>query len=107
MIIIQYTLSIPREKQTDFIRYSREVLAPTWKKYGCKRYECAKVEDQKLVDRQALEQNRFIERLYFENDFNIRKFYNDARQNDPEITKAYEVKFNARQIELRILKQLV
>jgi len=107
MIIIQYTLSIPEKKQAGFIRYSKEVLLPTWKKYGCKRYECVKVEDEKLVDKQIQEQNKFVERLYFGDDFDIRKFYDKARRNDPEITRAYEKKFNAQQIELRILKQLV
>ena len=107
MIIIQYTLSIPKDKQANFVKYSKETLAPTWKKYGCKRYECVKIEDKKLIDRQTQEQDKFIERLYFEDNFDICAFYDKAKKNDAEITRAYEEKFNAQQVELRILRQLV
>lgn len=107
MIIIQYTLSIPKDQQASFIRYSEKTLAPTWKKYGCKRYECVKIEEKKVVGRQVLERNKFIERLYFEDDFNLSKFYAKTRKNNAEVTRAYEEKFKAQKIELRILKQLV
>jgi hypothetical protein len=64
---------------------------------------------QKLVgiDRQILEQGRFIERLYFDDDFNIQEFYRKARKNDPDVVGSYEEKFKANNIELRILTQLV
>ena len=107
MKIIQYTFSIPKDKQDEFVQYSKDILSPTWTKYGCRRYECVKIEDQKLVEGQNLEQDRFIERLYFDNDFNIQEFYRKARKGDPDVVRSYEKKFNANNIELRILKQLV
>ena len=106
MIIIQYTLSIPKDSQAEFIQYSKDVLAPTWKKYGCIRYECAQIEEQQIVGRQVIESGRYVERLYFNDDFDILNFYHTTREQVPEVTKAYETQFGAHHIELRILRQL-
>ena len=107
MKIIQYTFSIPKDKQKAFIQYAKSVLAPTWEKYGCRKYELVKVKDQEIINKQIIEQNRFIERLYFNNDFNFNDFYQNVREHDPDIAKSYEEKFNVRNIQLKVLEQLI
>lgn len=100
-------MSIPKDKQRNFIEYSKKVLGPTWKKYGVKKHECCQIAEKTVVGRQLTEQNRFIERLYFEDDFDIPNFFKVAREKELEKTKSYEEKFGAYSIELRILNQVL
>jgi len=98
-------MTIPSEKQKEFIKYSQKVLAPTWVKFGCLKYELHKVEENKTVERQLIEKNRFIERLYFADDFDVSGFFESVRKNEEafRISKSYEDKFGAKKIVLRIL----
>lgn len=100
-------MTIPVDKQEAFVEYCRMVLGPTWKKYGVKKHECYRVAEKAVVGRQMTEENRFIERLYFDDNFNIPNFYKEARQNEPEKVRSYEEQFGASQIELRILEQVI
>jgi len=100
-------MSIPKDRQKDFISYAKKVLSPTWKKYGCKKHECYQVAENAVVGRQITEQNRFIERLYFEDGFDISNFYKVTKENELEKTKSYEGQFGAYWIELRILDGVV
>jgi hypothetical protein len=107
MKAIQYSMCIPKDTQDGFIDYAKKVLGPTWEKYGCKKYECYKVLDQRVAGRQTIEQDRFIERIYFDDDFDIQSFFKTIKDKEPEKARSYENTFRAYQIELRIVGQIV
>ena len=61
--------------------------------------------ESEVVERQVVEKNRYIERICFNDDFDISKYF-FAVKNDPkawEISRMYEEKFGATEIELRVL----
>ncbi|MBU0976292.1 MAG: hypothetical protein ABIE03_05525 [Patescibacteria group bacterium] len=106
MKAIEYIMSISKETEAEFLKYVKEVLGPTWKKLGCQKHEIYKVTDKAIVGRQIVEQDRFIERLYFGDDFDISRFYSEARKKYLEVVRSYEDMFGVYQIELRILKEV-
>ncbi len=99
-------MSIPKDRQKDFIDYAKKVLGPTWKKYGCRKHECYQVAEQVVVGKQITEQDKFIERLYFDDDFDIPSFYKITKEKELEKAKSYKNKFGACRIEVRILNQV-
>ncbi len=105
MKAIQWSMTIPTEKQEDFVKYSQNVLKPTWQRFGCKRYECHKVVGEKIIPKQIAENDKFIERLYFEDDFDVVGFFSAVKkdENANKISRSYEELFGARDIELRVL----
>ncbi len=100
-------MSIPKDKQKDFIDYAKKVLGPTWKKYGCKKHELYQVFEKIVIGKQTIEQDKFIERLYVEDSFDISNFYKVTKENELEKTKSYEHQFGAYLIELRVLIEAV
>lgn len=105
MKILQWSMTIPKEKQAGFIKWFKETAGPTLGKFGAKKHELYKVEDKQVVGRQFIEKDRFIERIYFDDKFNIQSYFETVRQ-DPqawEISREYEEKFGATNIELRVL----
>lgn len=107
MKIIEYRYTIPLDKRDEFLEYAKSTLKPTWQKHGCKKYELSVVSSSVYVGRQIVEEGAFIERLYFEDDFDLKNFYNDALTYDKEKTRAYEDRFLASSIELRVLNVMV
>jgi len=108
MKIIRWSYSIPPEKQKAFIIYSKNVLRPTWKKFGCVKYELLKIENQPVVPKQVVIPNHFVEQLWFSDGFNLTQFFAQIK-SDPEankISQQYEKQFNASEIELSVLTSL-
>ncbi|PIV62540.1 hypothetical protein COS12_01970 [Candidatus Roizmanbacteria bacterium CG01_land_8_20_14_3_00_33_9] len=105
MKILQWSMTIPKMNQRAFLKCSREEISSTWKKFGCIKYELLKVENKPLVGKTVLEQDRFIERLYFGDSFNIPSFFEKIRKSPKawKLSRKYEGKFGAHGIELRIL----
>jgi hypothetical protein len=105
MKVLQWSMTIPKGKQDDFVNWFRKVAGPTFASFGAKRHEIYKVEDKQIVGRQMVEKNRFIERVCFEDDFNIASYFAKVKA-DPEawkLSRMYEDKFGASNIELRVL----
>ncbi|MFC1790682.1 hypothetical protein ACFLZP_04340 [Patescibacteria group bacterium] len=105
MKVLQWSITIPKQKQPEFINYLEKVLGPTWKKFGCQKHEIYKVADKASVGKQKTERNRFIERLYFNNDFDLKTFFASVRKDEEanRISRSYEEVFGATNIQLRIL----
>lgn len=108
MKILQWSMTIPKEKQKDFLKWFKEVAGPVLGGFGAKGHELYKVEDKQIIGRQFVESDRFIERIYFDDKFNIPDYFDAVKQN-PEawkISREYESKFGATNIELRVLKSV-
>ncbi len=105
MQILQWSMTIPAKKQLEFVKYFQEILGPTFAKFGAKKHELYKVEDKQIISRQIVEKDRFIERVYFEDNFHLPDYFASVK-NDPQafkLSRSYEEVFGAKNIELRIL----
>ena len=106
MKILQWSMTIPEEKQKDFVTWFNKIAGPTFSKFGAKKHELYKVEGEQVIGRQFIEKDRFIERVYFDDKFNISDYFEAVKQNPQawKISREYEGKFGATNIELRVLK---
>lgn len=98
-------MTIPKDKQTDFVTFFNEVLGPTFQRFGATEHELYKVASKEIVGRQLAEENRYIERVFFDDDFNIPNYFANVKAN-PEawkLSRSYEEQFGAKDIELRVL----
>lgn len=101
-------MTIPKEKQSDFVKWFKGTAGPILGRFGAKKHELYKVENKEIVGKQVVEKDRFIERLYFEDNFNISDYFKAVKQNPKawKISREYQRKFGATDIELRILNSL-
>ncbi len=101
-------MTIPKEKQKDFLSWFKNTAGPQLNKFGAVNHEIYKIEDKQIVRRQTVEADRFIERVYFEDEFNISDYFEAVKQNPQawKISREYEGKFGATNIELRVLKSV-
>ena len=100
-------MTIPKNKQVAFVKWFNEVAGPTFEGFGAKKHEIYKVGDKKVTERQKVENNRFIERVYFDDDFDIPSYFAKVKA-DPEawkLSRMYEDEFGAMDIELRVLRE--
>jgi hypothetical protein len=105
MKILQWSMMIPKEKQNDFEVWFNKIAGSKLNKFGAVKHELYKVVDNEIVGRQTIEKDKYIERIYFNNDFDIPKYFSAVKAN-PEAWKTsrmYEEKFGANNIELRVL----
>jgi len=106
MKVLQWSMTIPKEKQKAFIKWFEKEAGPILGGFGVIRHEFYKVEDKQIVGRQLIEKNRFIERIYFRNDFDIPSYFVKVKASPKawKLSRMYEENFGAKYIELRILK---
>lgn len=108
MRVLQWSMTIPKEQQRDFLKWFKEVSGPILGGFGARKHELYKVADKQVVGKQVVEKDRFIERLYFDGKFDIRSYFAAVKQ-DPQawkISREYEAKFGATNIKLRVLISL-
>jgi hypothetical protein len=105
MKVLQWSMTIPKEKQKEFVKYFHKTMAPTFQRFGAKKHELYKVVDKEIIGRQTIEENRFIERVFFDDDFHIPNYFSKVKKDSEalKISKSYEKTFKAKNIELRIL----
>lgn len=105
MKVLQWSMTIPKGRQKDFVTWFYKVAGPQLNKFGAIRHELYKVVDSEVVGKQKVERDRYIERICFNDDFDILKYFS-AVKADPEawkISRMYEEKFGANNVELRVL----
>jgi hypothetical protein len=105
MKILQWSMTIPKDKQKEFIQWFREIAGPTFAGYGAVEHEICRVEEKQIIGRQITEENRFIERVFFDDNFDIPDYFAKVKE-DPEawkLSRMYEQEFGATDIELRVL----
>ncbi len=108
MKILQWSMTIPKEKQKEFVEWFKKVARPKLNKFGAIKHELYKVENSKVVGKQMIEKDRYIERIYFNNDFDTPKYFSDVKAN-PEawkVSRMYEEKFGAINIKLQVLHSI-
>ena len=108
MKILQWSMTIPKKKQDDFVEWFNKVAGSVLGGFGAKKHELYRVEDKQIVGRQLVEVDRFIERVYFDDKFNILSYFEAVKQNPKawKISREYEEKFRATNIELRVLNSV-
>lgn len=105
MKILQWSMTIPKDKQMAFIEWFENTAGPGLNKFGALDHEIYKVEDKQIVGRQTIETDKFIERVYFKDDFDLSRYFAQVKA-DPvarEMSRMYEEEFGACDIQLRIL----
>ncbi len=108
MKILQWSMTIPKDKQDEFIHYFHEILAPNFQRFGAVSNELRKVADLELVGRQLIEKDRFIERVFFDVDFELSSYFEKVKA-DPEafaLSRSFEERFGATDVELRVLEEV-
>jgi hypothetical protein len=82
MKVLQWSMTIPKEKQKEFVK--------------------------EIIGKQVREKDRFIERVYFDDNFNIPSYFTNVKDN-PEawrISRMYDGEFETKDIELRVLNEV-
>lgn len=108
MKILQWSMTIPKEKQEAFIRWFKEVAGPNFAGFGAKKHEIFKVLGTQIIGRQTVEVDKFIERVFFDDDFDVSGYFANVKAN-PEawkLSRMYEDEFGAKDIELRVLEEI-
>ena len=105
MKILQWSMTIPKSKQDDFAKWFNEESKDAFDSFGAKKHELHKVEDEQVVGRQTIEKNSFIERIYFDNDYDFANFFRRVKSNPitRQVSRMYEDEFGAQDIKLRVL----
>lgn len=105
MKVLQWSMTIPKNKQSEFLMWFYEIAMPQLTCYGALKHEIYQVANKEVVGRQTIEDDKFIERIYFPDDFNIPDYFTQIKRNKEKwaLSRMYEEKFNAKDIELRIL----
>jgi len=101
-------MTIPLEKETAFIKWFQEIAGPSLSKFGAIKHELYKVENHNIIGRQLTENQRFIERVFFEDNFSLSDYFSRVKA-DPEawnMSRLYESDFQAQDIELRVLNSV-
>lgn len=77
----------------------------TFRNLAQKKHELLKVVDTQLIGKQIIEKDRFIERVFFDDDFNIPIYFAKVKENSEawKLSRSYEEVFGAQDIELRVL----
>ncbi len=91
-------MTIPAVKQLAFEKWFKDVAGPVLGGFGAKKHEIYK----------TVKENRFVERIYFDDNFDIPSYF-AAVKADPEaweISRMYEGEFGAKDVELKVLKEI-
>lgn len=108
MKALQWTMTIPKAKETAFLKWFDKIAGPIFRGFGAVKHELYRVEDKQITKRQVVEEGRFIERVYFNDGFNIQSFF-DRVKADPEVweqSRKFESEFGATKIELRVINDV-
>ena len=101
-------MTIPREKQRSFLRWFRTTAGPELTVYGAMKHELYQVSGKSLVGKQTIEEDRYIELVYFPDDFNIQHYFEKVKTDvyTWKLSRMYEKEFGAKNIELRVITSI-
>lgn len=108
MKCLQWTMTIPEEKQEEFVKWFKKIADTILGGFGAIKHELLKVEDKEVVGKQTIEKNKFIERIYFDDEFDIPSYFEKVKK-DPKawkLSRMYEEEFEAEDIKLRVLQEI-
>lgn len=107
MKALQWSMTIPQNKQGAFLKWFNEIAGPQLNGFGAVKHEIYQVTDKPVIGHQTVEENRFIERVYFEDSFNISEYFARVKAAPAAwaLSRMYEKDFGATNIELRIIEE--
>jgi len=108
MKALQWTMTIPKDKQKEFEKWFKEVAGSKLNSFGAIKHEIYRVEEKLLVGRQVVENDKYIERVYFDNGFDIPKYFATVKADTKawKESRKFESEFGARDVELRIVNEI-
>ncbi len=108
MKALQWSMTVPKERQKEFVKWFKEVAGPLFSGFGAKKHELYKVEEKELIGKQIREKDRYIEKVYFDDDFDIPSYFINVKADTEarKISRMYEGEFMAKDIELKILNKV-
>jgi hypothetical protein len=108
MEVLQWTMSIPRDKQDEFVRFYDQTMRPTWLKFGATKCELFKTFREKVAGQNSLPEDQFVEMLYLEQGLTAEDFFNKVKAVPEawEISRQYEKRFGAKDIVMRVLQNV-
>jgi hypothetical protein len=107
METIQWTMTIPKDKQKSFIKFYGEIMRPTWLKFGASRCELFKTYREKILGKNSFLEEQFVEMLYLEEGITAQDFFERVKAAPKawEISRQYENKFGAKSIIMKVLRE--
>ena len=105
MKILEWSMTIPKSKQESFVKWFNEVSKDAFSCFGAKKHELYKIEDKEVLGIQTIEKNRFVERIYFDNEYDFTNFFRRVKSNPVtrHLSRMYEEDYGATNIQLRVL----
>jgi len=108
MEILQWTMSIPKDKQEEFVEFYNQRMRPMWLNYGATKAELLKTSREEIAGQNNFPDDQFVERLYLEEGLTAEEFFNKVKAVPEawEISRQYEKKFGAKDIVMKILRSV-
>jgi len=106
MEVLQWTMTIPKNKQDEFVSFYNQTMRPTWIKFGATKCELLKTFRKKVVGENDFLEEQFVETLYLKKGLTAEGFF-EAVKAVPEaweISRQYEKQFGAKDIVMKVLK---
>jgi len=75
METIQWTMTIPKDKQNEFVRYYDRTMRPTWIKFGATKCEFFKTFREKVAGENSFPEEQFVEILYLQEGLTAKGFF--------------------------------
>ena len=108
METLQWTMIIPKDKQSAFISFYDQTMRPIWLRFGATKCELFKSSREKVAGDNHFPEEQFVEILYLKEGLTAKEFFEQVKA-DPEawkISRQYEKQFGARDIVMKVLKNI-
>lgn len=101
-------MSIPKDKQDEFVRFYNQTMRPAWLKFGATKCEIFKTFRERAAGEDDFPENQFVEMLYLEEGLTAKEFFNKVKAVPEvwEISRQYEKRFGAKDIIMRVLQNV-
>ena len=108
MEVLQWTMTIPQNKQEEFIKYYNRTLKPTWLQFGAIKCELFKTSREKISGENSFPKDQFVEILYLKDKLSASEFFERVKAVPKawDISRQYEKRFGARNIIMKVLQKV-
>jgi len=105
MEALQWTMTIPQDKQSAFISFYNQTIRSTWLKFGAIKCELFKTLREKVTKDNYFPEEQFVETIYLKEGLTAKEFFEQVKANPEawEISRQYEKQFDARDIVMKVL----
>ncbi len=106
MEVLQWIMTIPKDKQSAFVSFYNQTMRPIWLRFGAVKCDLFKTFREKVAGESYFPEEQFVETLYLQKDLTAKEFFEKVKA-DPEaweISRQYEKQFGATNIVMRVLQ---